>query len=147
MDRLAEERAALRRVAAAAQCAEPSSLFAVVAEQVSLVLHIPLVSVVRFEDEGTATERASFSPEGALFAVGRRWSLAGPSVLSELRASGRPARIDDYAGLEGEIAEECRRVGIRSTVGIPIAVGGRTWGAMVVSSTDAEPLPADTEGR
>ena len=39
-------------------------------------------------------------------------------------------------------AEECRRVGIRSTLGIPIAVGGRTWGAMVASSTDAEPLPA-----
>jgi hypothetical protein len=32
-------------------------------------------------------------------------------------------------------------------MGIPIAVGGRTWGAIVVSATDAEPLPADTEGR
>jgi len=138
----------LRRVAAAAaRGAEPSRLFAVVAEQVALVLHVPLVSVVRFEDDGTATERASFSPEGGLFAAGRRWSLAGPSVLSEVRASGRPARIDDYTGLEGEIAEQCRRVGIRSTVGIPIAVGGRTWGGIVVSTTDAEPLPADTEER
>jgi GAF domain-containing protein len=82
-----------------------------------------------------------------LSALGRRWSLVGTSVVSEMQASGRAARIDDYAGLEGEIAEECRRVGIRSTVGIPIAVGGRTWGAMVVSSTDAQPLPADTEER
>jgi signal transduction histidine kinase len=143
--RLAEEQAALRR--AAAHGAEPSSLFGLVAEKVSRVLHVPFVSVVRFEDDRTATERASFSPEGVLFALGRRWSLVGTSVVSEMRASGRAARIDDYAGLEGEIAEECRRVGIRSTVGIPIAVGGRTWGAMVVSSTDAEPLPADTEER
>jgi signal transduction histidine kinase len=144
--RLAEEQAALRRVAAA-HGAEPSSLFALVAEKVSRVLHVPFVSVVRFEDDRIATERASVPPEGALFAVGRRWSLVGTSVLSEMRASGRTARIDDYARMEGEIAEECRRVGIRSTVGIPVAVRGRTWGAMVVSSTDAEPLPADTEER
>ncbi len=146
MGRLAEEQAALRRVAAA-HGAEPSSLFGLVVEKVSRVLHVPFVSVVRFEDERTATERASVSPEGALFAVGGRWSLVGRNVLSEMRASGRAARIDDYARMEGEIAEECRRVGIRSTVGIPIAVGGRAWGAMVVSSTDAEPLAADTEGR
>ena len=117
------------------------------AEQVSRTPHVSLVSVVRFEDDDTATERASFPPEGALFADGRGWSLAGTNVLSELRANGRAARIDDYAGVEGEYAEECRRVGIRSTVGIPIVVGGRTWGAMVVSSRDSEPLPADTEGR
>ncbi len=127
--------------------AETSSLFGLVAEKISRALHVPFVSVVRFEDDRTATERASFSPEGVLFAPERRWSLVGTSVVSEMRASGRAARVDDYAGLEGEIAEECRRVGIRSTVGIPVAVGGRTWGAMVVSSTDAEPLPADTEER
>jgi signal transduction histidine kinase len=132
----------LRR--AAAHGAEPSSLFGLVVEKVSRVLRVPFVSVVRFEDDRTATERASTSPACAL---GRRWSLVGANVLGEMRASGRAARIDDYAHMEGEIAEECRRVGIRSTVGIPIAVGGRTWGAMVVSSTDAEPLPADTEGR
>jgi signal transduction histidine kinase len=141
--RLAEEQAALRRVAAA-HGAEPSSLFGLVVEKVSRVLHVPFVSVVRFEDDRTATERASTSPACALE---RRWSLVGTNVLGEMRANGRAARIDDYAHMEGEIAEECRRVGIRSTVGIPIAVGGRTWGAMVVSSTDAEPLPADTEGR
>ncbi len=143
MGRLAEEQAALRRVAAA-HGAEPSSLFGLVVEKVSRVLHVPFVSVVRFEDDRTATERASTSPACAL---GKRWSLVGTNVLGELRASGRTARIDDYAHMEGEIAEECRRVGIRSTVGIPIAVGGRTWGAVVVSSTDAEPLAADTEGR
>jgi len=102
--RLAEEQAALRRVATlVAQGAEPPALFAVVAEQVARVLRVPHVSIVRFEADGTASERAVF-PEG------------GPE----------PA-------------------GIRSTVRIPIAAAGRTWGAMIVSSTDAEPLPADTE--
>ena len=148
LGRLAEEQAALRRVATlVAQGAEPASLFAVVAEQVARVLRVPLVSVVRFEADGTATERASFSERGALFPVGKRWSLDGTNVLSRVRADGRPARIDDYSGLRGEIPESVRAVGIRSTVGTPIAVAGRRWGAMVVSSTEAEPLPAGTEER
>jgi signal transduction histidine kinase len=148
LGRLADEQAALRRVATlVARGADPSGLFAVVAEQVARVLHVPLVSVVRFEDDGTATERASFSERGPVFPVGKRWSLAGTNVLRRLRATGRPARIDDYSGLEGEIAENVRRVGIRSTVGTPIAVAGRPWGAMVVSSMEPEPLAADTEGR
>jgi hypothetical protein len=58
LGRLADEQAALRRVATlVARGADPSGLFAVVAEQVARVLHVPLVSVVRFEDDGTATER------------------------------------------------------------------------------------------
>ncbi|MGH3099457.1 MAG: sensor histidine kinase, partial [Thermoleophilia bacterium] len=111
------------------------------------VLRVSLVSVVRFEADGTATERASFSERGVLFPVGKRWSLDGTNVLSRVRDDGRPARIDDYSGLRGEILESVRAVGIRSTVGTPIAVAGRRWGAMVVSSTDAEPLPAGTEER
>jgi GAF domain-containing protein len=45
------------------------------------------------------------------------------------------------------IAETARSVGISSTVGIPVVVSGRLWGAMVVSSAEPDPLPADTEVR
>jgi signal transduction histidine kinase len=146
LGRLAGEQAALRRVATlVAQGAAPGSLFAVVAEQVARVLNLPLVSIVRYEGDGTATECASFSERGEVFAVGTRWSLAGTNVVAQVRKSCRPARIDDYSGLEGTIAESARRTGIRSTVGIPIAVAGRLWGAMVVSSAELDPLPADTE--
>ncbi len=148
MSRLAEEQLALRRVATlVAQGAAPGSLFAVVAEQVAHVLDVPLVSIVRYEDEGTATERASVSPQGTMFSVGTRWSLQGTNVVAQVAASGGPARIDDYSGLTGPIAEAVRGVGIRSTVASPILVAGRLWGAMVVSSTEPEPLPAATEDR
>jgi signal transduction histidine kinase len=103
------------------------------------------VSVARYEPDGTATECASFSPEGPLFPIGSRWSLEGTNVLRLVRASSEAARIDDYSGLEGEIVDAVRRVGIRSTVGIPIVVAGRLWGAMVVSST--EQLAEGTEAR
>ena len=92
-------------------------------------------TIVRYEPDGTASERASFSERGEGFVVGTRWSLDGTNVLAAVRDSGQAARIDDYSGLKGAIAEAARRAGIRSRVGIPIVVAGDLWGAMVVSST------------
>jgi signal transduction histidine kinase len=130
-----DELNALRRVATlVAEGVQPQDLFAVVAEEVARVVDVPLVSVARYEPDGTATECASFSPAGPLFPVGRRWSLEGTNVLRLVRASSAAARIDDYAGLDGEI-----------TVAMPIVVAARLWGAMVVSSTGR--LPEGTEAR
>jgi PAS domain S-box-containing protein len=140
------ELSALRRVATlVAEAVQPQDLFAVVAEEVARVVDVPLVSVTRYELDGTATECANFSREGPLFPVGRRWSLDGTNVLRLVRASAEAARIDDYSGLEGEIVDAVRRIGIRSTVGIPIVVAGRLWGTMVVSSKAQ--LPEGTEER
>ena len=148
LPQLAEEQAALRRVATLVARAAPAEmLFAVVAEQVAVLLSLPLVSIVRYEPDGTATERANFSPRGSMFRVGTRWSLEGTNVVAQVRDSGGPARIDDYSGLTGVIAETARRTRIRSTVGIPIVVAGRVWGVMVASSIEPETLPPDTEGR
>ena len=148
LEPLAEEQAALRRVATlVAQGAPAETLFTVVAEQVAEILSVPLVSIVRYEHDGTATERASVSPHGTMFRVGTRWSLEGTNVVALVRDSAQPARIDDYRGLAGMIAEACRRVGIRSRVGIPIIVAGRLWGAMVVSSLEPDILPQETEAR
>jgi signal transduction histidine kinase len=148
LEPLAEEQAALRRVATlVAQGAPAETLFTVVAEQVAEILSVPLVSIVRYEPDGTATERASVSPHGTMFRVGTRWSLEGTNVVALVRDSAQPARIDDYSGLAGMIAEACRRVGIRSRVGIPIIVAGRLWGAMVVSSLEPDILPQETEAR
>ena len=145
---LAEQQAALRRVATlVAHGAPPEGLFAVVAEEVRRVIHVPLASIVSFEPDGSATERASLSDRGELFPVGTRWPLDGTNVVAGVRENGRPTRINDYSGLEGAIADTARRRGIRSTVGIPIVVAGRLWGAMVVSSAERAPLPEDTEAR
>jgi PAS domain S-box-containing protein len=142
------ELSALRRVATlVADGARPENLFAVVAEEVARVVDVPVVSVARYEADGTATECASFPAGGPLFPVGRRWSLDGTNVLRLVRASSEAKRIDDHSQLDGEIADVFRSGGIRSTVGIPIVVAGRLWGAMVVSTTQQDPLPDGTEGR
>jgi signal transduction histidine kinase len=145
---LAEEQAALRRVATLiARESTPDEVFAAVAEEVGQIIGAPFLSITRFESDGTATEVAGFSDRGAPFVVGTRWALDGPSGVALVRWSGRAARINDWSGLEGQIAEAVRALGIRSTVGIPIVVAGRLWGAMIVSSAELEPLAEDTEAR
>jgi hypothetical protein len=71
--------------------APAETLFTVVAEQVAEVLSVPLVSIVRYEQDGTATERASVSAQGTMFRVGTRWSLEGTNVVALVRDSAQPA--------------------------------------------------------
>ena len=59
--------------------------------------------------------------------------------------SGRPARVDTFAGASGPIAQEALGLGIRSSVGCPIVAGGRTWGVIAASTRRATPFPPDTE--
>jgi PAS domain S-box-containing protein len=139
---------ALRRIAMlVVEGVQPQELFAVVAEEVSRVVDVAAVSVVRYETDGTATECANFNREGRLFPVGVRWSIEGTNILRLVRDSSQAARIDDYSQADGQMAEIVRRAGIRSTVGVPIVVAGRVWGTMVGSTTEAHPLPEGTESR
>jgi PAS domain S-box-containing protein len=138
---------ALHRIATlAVEGAQPLDLFTAVAEEVARVVNVPIAAVARYESDGTATECATISDGGLRPTVGTRWSLEGTNVLRLVLESCEPARIDDYSQLEGEIAAFVHHEGIRSSVGIPIVVAGRLWGAMVVS-TEGELLPEGTESR
>jgi signal transduction histidine kinase len=53
----------------------------------------------------------------------------------------------DWSDVTGTIATWLRDAGIRSSVGGPILVGGRLWGAIAVHKTRPDPFPADTESR
>jgi GAF domain-containing protein len=76
-----------------------------------------------------------------------RLELEGASIAAQVRETGRPARIDSFAGATGPIAREAQALGIRASVGCPITVDGRLWGVIAASTTRAEPFPADTEAR
>jgi signal transduction histidine kinase len=145
---LAEEQAALRQVATlVAEGASVRRLLTVVAELVARLLQVPLVTILRTEDDGAAGVCARSSTLSDTFRPGTRWALDGRSVIARVVDDGAPARIEDHAHLEGEIAAECRAAGIRSSVGSPIVVRGEVWGVLAASSTAAQPLPAATEGR
>jgi signal transduction histidine kinase len=144
--RLADEQAALRRVATlVAEGTSAADLFTAVAREVAQVLDVPVVTLGRYELDATSTVLASLGDPG--LPVGSRWPLDGPSLGAAVFETGRPARIDDYAGLPGAVAAATRESAIGSTVGVPISVDGRVWGLICAGTTEREPLPADTEER
>jgi signal transduction histidine kinase len=58
----------------------------------------------------------------------------------------QPVRID-WQGVPGPIAGMLRDAGIRSSVGSPVLVDGRLWGAFALHSSDSNPFPLDSESR
>ena len=146
---LLAEQAALRRVATMVAGGTPApALFGRVCEELGDLLAVKSTDMIRYEDERFATVVGSWTGNDApSFPVGERIPVEGDSVTAKLYRSGRPARVDDYDVVEGELAERLREFGIHSVVGAPIYVAGRLWGAIMVSSELAHAFPAGTEVR
>ena len=146
--KLTDQQAALRRVAAlVAGDASSGDVFAAVAREVGGVLGLPLVQMSRYEPDGTATVIGVWSERPHPFHAGTHWPLDGPTISATVLETGRPARLDDLAGVDGTIAEAVRQTGISSVAGAPILVNGRVWGVMATGATQGDLLPADIEQR
>jgi PAS domain S-box-containing protein len=144
---VADEQAALRRVATlVARGAPQAEVFAVVAREVASCLGVPLISIVRFEADGTATHVGAWGEQNP-HPVGTSWRLDEYGASGIVSRSGHSARVD-YADVPGEIAAKLvHQAGIRSAVAVPIVVSGRLWGTMMALSTAAIPQAATTEAR
>jgi signal transduction histidine kinase/uncharacterized protein YoaH (UPF0181 family) len=144
--RLAEEQAALRRVATlVARGASSTEVFAAVAREVAQVLQLTNAAVCRYDDEGRMmTVLAVWGDHPGAFSPGSRWPLDGPSMSAEVFRTGRPVRVEDYTDLPGSLAGAAREGGFDRVAGAPIIVDGRVWGVIATSSSDA-PLPDDRE--
>jgi signal transduction histidine kinase len=149
LGRLAETQGALRRVATlVARDASPAEVFSEVTEEVGRLLGADIASLVRIEPGNTATLVASwYAGEGEQVPLGTLIPLEEESVTTMVLRTRRPARADSPERASGPIAALVHRLGVTSTVGTPIVVGGRLWGAMLVSSKQPGPLPTDTEAR
>jgi GAF domain-containing protein len=147
LERLAAEQAALRRVATmvASECS-PSDVFATVAEELSRLLDVSMVRLVRFEPDDTATLLAEQGTAEELLPVGTNAPLPRGSVIDRIFRTGEPARVDDYSQVEGPIGDNVRQERVGWAAGGPVVVEGRLWGAIVVCSSLAE-RSSDTEER
>ncbi len=151
---LAEEQAArrdasLRRIATlVAGGVTAAELFATVAREVAVVLDVPVVTIDRYElEDGSPVSVVLASREDAVFPVGSRWPLDGPSARALIYETHRPVRVDDWADFESTVATAGRRQGMRWVVGAPIIVDGSVWGNICAGTSGDEPIPEDAESR
>ncbi|HTT30339.1 MAG TPA: GAF domain-containing protein [Solirubrobacteraceae bacterium] len=150
VQRLAEEQAALRRVATlVAKDVPPAEVFASAAEGAATVIGDAECTLVRDEGDGTITAIAVWGAAvSAGVHVGMRMPSDGDSVVATVLREGRPHRLDDYSAAGGSLAEYARTLGIRCGIGWPVTVGGRVWGVMAVQRYwDARPFPPQSEAR
>jgi signal transduction histidine kinase len=147
--RVAEEQSALRRVATlVAQASSSTLIFESVIREIGLLFNADLARLERYESDGTVTGVAAWSREGDHgLSVGTRFPLSGTSIAALVLQRHGPARVDSFAGASGQIADESRKLGIRSSVGSPIVVAGRVWGVIAASSKGEAPFPPDTEAK
>ena len=147
--RLAEEQAALRRVATlVARGVAPEGVFAAIAVEVGQLLPVDSASLCRYDPDGMVTFAAQWGTVVAHFPVGSRWALGGNNLATLVLETGRPARIDSYADRSsGPLGASVRDAAIRSAIATPIHVDGRLWGLIAAGSILEQPLPAETETR
>jgi signal transduction histidine kinase len=149
LGQLADEQAALRRVATlVARATPPEEVFAAVAEEVGQLFRVELATLARYEADRTATPVTTWGPADENFPVGVLWPLEGHNLTTLVFETGRPARIDSYAdSSSGQFSAAPRDSGIRSAVGTPIIVEGSLWGMIFAGSALEQPLPPGTETR
>ncbi len=148
LERLAEEQAALRRVATlVADQAGADDIFTAVAEEITRLLRANMGGVARYGSDQSLTLVAEWHGEGGGLPVGMRLELGNDIERLKGLWSGRPVRLTNYEGMSDLVVGLARELGIHSTVGAPILVDGAVWGSIFVNTTNPEPFPDDTEAR
>ena len=146
--RLVDEQAALRRVATlVARGVSPEGMFEAVTREVGLLSGADVARMERYEPDGTVTVVAGWSRQEAELAVGTRIALEGVSIAALVWEIVGPVRVASFDEASGPIADEARALGIRSSVGCPIVVGGALWGVIAASTRSDVPFAAETESQ
>jgi signal transduction histidine kinase len=145
--RLAEEQAALRRVATLVARGVPEGeLFGAVIGEVGRLFGAELARMVRYDAAVGVASVAAWAAAGDPPPWPDRWPTDELRPANLIATTRRAVRID-WSDVAGTTATTVRDLGIRSSVASPILVGGRLWGALVVHGRRPDPFPVDTESR
>jgi PAS domain S-box-containing protein len=145
--RMAAEQRALRRVATlVASEVSPERVFTAVSDGCARVLEVNASTVVRYQAGGTAVVVGRHNRDGIdVLRIGDELPADDQSAVGRVALTEAPARVDDWGGMTGPVAEAMFRTGYRSAAAAPILVAGALWGAVGIASED--PLPPDIENR
>lgn len=147
---LAEQQAALRRVATlVTRGASATEVFSAVAAEMSRRLGSQATRLLRFEPDGSATIVATSGPSTTAIPPGTVLRLDGENVPARVRATREAAhmRPRELDAATGDYAELLRTLGVRASIGVPVVVDDRLWGAMVAAWPDPIEEWDDTEQR
>ncbi|HEX3335572.1 MAG TPA: DUF4118 domain-containing protein [Jatrophihabitans sp.] len=133
--RLAQEQAALRRIASlVARGLPPNEVFAEIADEVGRLLGAEIAFLARLDPDGLITVLARRGPGGTDVPVGSRWPLAEPPALTSATRTDSPANAVDDGATSGSWGEMARTLGIRSSVLGAVVIEGRPWGYLLVAT-------------
>jgi signal transduction histidine kinase len=148
LQRLADQQAAVRRVATlVARGAPNAEVFRAVTREIGLQCDADFARLERYEPDRTVSAVAAWTRGDGDLRVGIRIPLEGESIAARVLETGAPTRVQSFERATGPIAREMQSLGIRSSVGCPIIVGGAVWGVIAASTTREAPFPPDTESR
>src|SRR4051794_12253806 len=145
VERLADEQAALRRVATlVAEGAPATAVFDAVAAEMQAQLGADGVTLSRYEPHDEVTVVAHRGTDMRRVPPGTRVSHRGENVTSMVRRSKRSARMEHA---HRAAARFTREPAVRVSVGAPIIVEGGLWGVAMANWRGDESVPADTEAQ
>jgi signal transduction histidine kinase len=148
LERVAEEQAALRRVATlVARGATEGELAAAVARELGDLFSSQAASVLRWDGDTIRVIGDWRSDHGAMQAVGRVYAFGGDTITVRVVESGAPARVDSSADVRTEFGKRrWAELGYEASIGAPIFVEGSVWGVVTASRTrPGDTFPAGAE--
>lgn len=120
----------MRRVAElVARGAALEEVFAAVAFEASKLLGDTATALQRYDPEDTAVVVAVCNSPAPL---GLRIPAGTDTGTGEVHRTGRPARVDSYAGTA--LSDVAKKLGVGAGVVVPVTVEGRIWGALTTST-------------
>jgi signal transduction histidine kinase len=150
MRQLADEQAALRRVATLVASGAPSAeVFGAAAEEIRRLFGAANAGIGRYEQGSSSLVVVSSVGKDPLTSpVGTRVELLDYLPPAVVWRTGRSARVDDdrWSSMPDPVAEGLRKLGVKSIVASPVIVEGRLWGVATVVAKRGR-FPADTADR
>jgi len=147
VQRLADEHAALRRVATLiATGAEPEQVWETVLSEVGELCHANRAQMMRYDSAESISIVALWAADGTHEEMPVRWPVAGNSLGARVASERRAVRLDDWSGVEGVVGAAVREhLPVGTSVMAPVFAQGELWGGIVVHSPKGEVLAEDTE--
>jgi signal transduction histidine kinase len=147
LERVAEEQAALRRIATlVAAGATEGELATAVTSEIGRFFESQRASTMRWDGDSIRVI-GEWTASGTIEEPGRVIPFGGDMLTARIVDSGSPARVDSATDLRSEFARTLwAELGLQAAIGAPVKVDGTIWGVVTAARTEPDdPFPPEAE--